>query len=181
MRLFIALDASPLKGELIRLQGLLTNQEINIRPVSRYHLTLHFLGEIDEPTIKKLQNKLSEIEFKPFSLTINHLGFFPPTGSPKVIWVGVEPEAKVIDLREEIAIALKNAGINPEKRFSPHLTLARVKQITNWEGSAQNLKRITVMPLTWNINKFFLIKSTLTLKGPVYENLLEIPLKGTPT
>ena len=180
MRLFIAIDASPLKGELIELQRLLPSNYLELRPVSSYHLTLHFLGEVDEPTASKLKDQISAIEFPAFSLTTNHIGFFPPTGNPKVIWVGVEPEANVVKLHREIGEAIQNIGIKPEKRFSPHLTLARVKRVINKEEAIRELKEITARPATWDIDKFFLIRSALTPQGPVYENLMEIPLKGEP-
>ncbi|MBI2576912.1 RNA 2',3'-cyclic phosphodiesterase [Candidatus Woesearchaeota archaeon] len=177
MRLFIALDASPLKGELTRLQELLQNRYWELRPVTSYHLTLHFLGEVDEPIAAKLQNQLSAIKFPCFSLTLDHICFFPPTGAPKVVWVGVEPRANVEKLHREIGRSIQDIRLQPEKRFSPHLTLARVKQVTDKEGAIQELKGVKPRPVIWDINNFFLIRSTLTPQGPVYENMKEIPLK----
>ena len=101
------------------------------------HLTLRFLGEIDETMLATIGEGLGEsvkCAGPPFSLRVSGIGFFPPHGRPRVMWVGLcNPVddagalARMGTLQSGIEEAVRRAGMSPEtKPFRPHLTLARL-------------------------------------------------------
>lgn len=94
------------------------------------HFTLHFLGEVDEPTTRAVVDRVSPpLAVPPFDLALAGLGTFPPAGLPRVIWLGVSEGARELaDVHGEIGRRLEGLGVPLERRpFSAHLTLGRVK------------------------------------------------------
>lgn len=176
MRVFIALETpKEVHDELIKLQkgffplikGSFTKE---------FHLTLKFLGEVQEGKIKEIKGQLSEIKFNPFNLSLDVLGVFPNQDYIRVLWVGLKPKDKVLELQQKIEMSLNEIGFSKDKSFSSHITLARVKFVDN----KQKLKEeLTEKPneISFDVNEFKLIKSTLTSQGPIYETIETYKLK----
>jgi len=103
--------------------------------MSSIHLTLKFLGDIDPeqvaPILESLEPKISS--FEPVSLRIRGLGVFPSLSRPRVAWAGVvDAEGRLARLQSGVEEALQECGFEPEPRkFSPHITLARIKSVGN--------------------------------------------------
>src|SRR5262249_41285481 len=94
----------------------------------RLHLTLEFLGEVDEAVEGHARAALADpIAMPPFSLSLEGLGCFPRSGPPRVIWIGVGTGLE--ELRRAHAILRKRLGSIDLARdeFVPHLTLARIR------------------------------------------------------
>ena len=92
----------------------------------QYHLTLRFIGEVDGLVYRDIEAGLAEVEFEPFTLTLQSFGHFPPRGEPKVLWAGVTPTDPIEPLRRAVDRVVNGAGVKPERRkFSPHVTVAR--------------------------------------------------------
>ena len=92
------------------------------------HLTLHFLGDVDEPREARLRSQLEPpLAVPPFDVTLGQLGTFPPARPPRVFWVSIEDgRDEMTAIHGELGRRLSAAGIAMESRpFSPHLTLAR--------------------------------------------------------
>lgn len=190
MRAFIAIELpKEIKDFLGSLQEELKKSGADVKWVMprNIHLTLKFLGEIDEQKLNKVKEVLENIAENKnyFSLSLSSLGAFPKIDSPRVIWVGIEAGAQ--DTIKEIAQELERkiaeaAGIPKEKRpFSSHITLGRLRSSLNMFRLVRELK-ISASSLEnkpgFNVTKFTLFKSTLTLKGPIYEILKEVSLKA---
>jgi 2'-5' RNA ligase len=96
------------------------------------HITLWFIGEIDEPRVQRVSTALS-VPYRSgrFDLRIEGAGAFPPSGAPRVFWLGIRTGREdLIVLHSEVQDRLVIQGFEPERRpYSPHLTLARVKDI----------------------------------------------------
>ncbi len=96
------------------------------------HLTLKFLGNVSTTKISGIVGALERVaaEFSAFRLEISGLGAFPNLKRPRVLWVGVGGQTeKLISLQQLIDKALIPQGFSPEQRpFSPHLTLARLRE-----------------------------------------------------
>ncbi len=129
-RLFTGLEI-PL-DEAARLQSLTGGLEGArwIDPMN-YHITLRFLGDIDEPTAMTFLHRLYEVEARPFRLRLSGLGSFGH-GKPRALWAGVEvmqeDDGALTALQKAHERAAQAAGLAPERRkFTPHLTLARLK------------------------------------------------------
>ncbi len=173
MRLFIALDLEELKSYFKEIQKQIPADPIaKIKPVSAFHLTLKFLGEIENPD--KIKQALEKIEFSKLKLKLTpKLGVFPSESYIKVVWVGLEENKELEKLQKDIHKAILH--IREDFKFIPHLTLARVKFLNNQEEFIKTIRSIKVEPKEITIDKFKLIKSELTPEGSVYTDLASFP------
>ena len=181
MRAFIAIELpEETKQELQELAGQLRRAGIRaswVKP-DRMHLTLRFLGEIDEDQAETIAGHLVR-EYSgraPFECAVEGAGAFPNVRRPSVLWAGVGPlEGGLADIQAVAEQAASGAGLKPERRrFRPHLTLGRIRK----PEAAGHLGR-ALAPLRTFRGKPFpvrgvtLFSSTLTPEGPVYERIQE--------
>jgi RNA 2',3'-cyclic 3'-phosphodiesterase len=133
-RTFIAIELSDearshLSRELRRLAQALPR--LRWVDPSTLHLTLSFLGELDDEQLDKAIQATTDIaaDAKPFTLHIGSLGTFGPPRSPRVVWIGVTGDTpRLLSLQKQLTVRLAEQGFPPEERpYAPHLTLARIK------------------------------------------------------
>ena len=95
----------------------------------QFHLTLRFIGEVEQGTFYEIGEALAGVSHPPFELALKGLGQFPPRGAPHTLWVGVEdPAGASPSLRRRIERVLAEVGVAPERRkFAPHVTLGRFR------------------------------------------------------
>jgi len=92
-----------------------------------YHLTLCFVGDIDNRIASEFADQLSRIEMNPFPLKISALDVFGGN-DPHVLWAGLAPSTELDDLQRKIKRAAHSIGLEPDtKPFKPHITLARLR------------------------------------------------------
>ena len=92
-----------------------------------YHLTLCFIGDIDNRQASEFANELSRIEVRPFPLQISSLGVFGGN-DPHVLWAGLQASVPLQDLHRSVMRAARSVGLKPDsKPFKPHVTLARLR------------------------------------------------------
>ena len=169
MRLFIAIELNYLKDYFAKLQALLpTNARLSI--TKTFHLTLKFLGEVQPEKVENIISLLRVVKFESFNLFLDSIGIFPTENYIRVVWIGLYPEENIIELQKNIDESLKQI-FKKEKDFKAHITLARVKYPEDEKLFLEQIRKIKVENKKIDINEFKLIKSTLTLKGPVYEDL----------
>lgn len=187
IRAFIAVELpSFLKEELGRIESIL--KAGNTTPVKwvdfeSIHLTLKFLGDIESSRVGEIIEGIENacVGISPFELKIKGLGVFPNPARTRIAWVGL------VDSTDELSLLQRNIESEMEKleyeretrKFSPHLTLARVRdQATPDErerfgnlvtATAFSSERITV-------NSVSLMKSHLTRQGALYTRLGSIRL-----
>lgn len=182
IRAFVAIElSSEIKSQLAALVNQFKARKVGgVRwvAVESIHLTLKFLGNINQPQLQKLISALTPIvkDNEPFSLTVGGTGAFPNLRKPRVIWVGVQAPPDLSKLQSEVETAAENAGIPKEERgFSPHLTIGRVRS----EAAPAEIIEITAA-LTDNkarmlgsmmVDSFTLIRSDLRPQGPIYTSL----------
>ncbi len=179
MRLFVGLD---LPGEVIRsLEGLLERlrptARINWGPPANLHITTKFIGEWPEERLGELKAALAEVGGRPIPIRIHHVGFFPNPHSPRVFWCGVEaPGLEALAAATDRAMAA--LGIASETRpFSPHLTLARIKERLNLQPLREAIAALPSLEFgQFEGHSYFLYRSTLRPSGSVYTKLAEFPL-----
>lgn len=188
MRVFIAIELSErTQGFLNRLQEQLKNSQAEVTWVKpqNIHLTLQFLGEIDDKKVSQVIGLLDNVvaDKNAFYIRLSGIGAFPKISFPRIIWVGIDKgdiETKQIakDLEEDAA----KIGIFKEnKPFSSHITIGRVRSALNRNALVKNLDNLVNNFLKdapeSPVNKITLFKSTLTPKGPIYEVIKEAYLK----
>jgi 2'-5' RNA ligase len=126
-----------LKGELHRLRPRVRLQWV--RPDS-VHLTLKFLGAIEQSQVGIIVQALESVtrEHVPFSVDVKGFGVFPDLRSPRVLWMGLSGSIdRLIRLAGSIDAALIPFGFQAERKpYSPHLTMARVKEQSHAIGEA---------------------------------------------
>jgi 2'-5' RNA ligase len=126
-RLFVALDLpDDVKRSLEPLaKGL---GDVRWSTPDQQHLTLRFLGEVNNGTMHDVVDALATVPALPFELRLKGLGHFPPRGEPQVLWVGVDRSEELKSLKRRIDRALAEVGMPPESRkFAPHVTIARIR------------------------------------------------------
>lgn len=131
MRSFIAvdIDANDRIRRLLRALGGLA-APVKVVPPESLHITLKFLGEVEEGRVDGLTAALASCVdgLEPFALTFRGTGAFPRMSSPRVVWIGVEDADPLVAYARRAEDALEALGFDREKRpFSPHLTVGRVK------------------------------------------------------
>jgi RNA 2',3'-cyclic 3'-phosphodiesterase len=126
-RLFVALDLpEPIKRSLEPLsRGL---GDVRWVDAGQQHLTLRFLGQLDNGWMHEVAEALALVTGVPFDLRLKGIGHFPLRGEPRVLWVGVEKSLELQRLKRRIDRTLDTAGLAPEgRKFAPHVTIARIR------------------------------------------------------
>ena len=170
MRLFIAIEFEGISGYFKQLQEKIPKVKATFP--KQFHLTLKFLGEVEEGNVAKIKDNLKKVDFSGFSMKLGGIGVFPNEKFIRVVWVGLENGKNIEELQQKIEDSL--AGMfKKDSRFHPHITLARVKFIEDYkkEEFVNAVKSIEVEPKEAEVKSFKLVKSTLTKGGPVYEDL----------
>ncbi|KPJ74444.1 hypothetical protein AMJ52_00610 [candidate division TA06 bacterium DG_78] len=177
MRTFIAIEVP----EKIRkeIDDVVTDEKKRGLPIKwvkceNLHITLKFLGEIDEykkkeilPALQKLTNEVT-----PFHISLESIGCFPTPKNPRVVWVGViQGKEKLCSIAQNVETALAGCGFKEEKRFHPHLTIGRIKKFCNVDEILE--RQIT--SASFLVNSIVLFKSTLKPEGSIYEVLQKFP------
>ena len=148
---------------------------------TQMHLTLKFLGNIEEKMTQEISNILNSIakNFNVFNIKLRKIGAFPNTKKPRVIWLGIdEGRQELKSLAAKIESSLENIGFQKEKReYKAHLTLGRVKSSKNLSQLTALIEQIDFQSQDQiKINKLILFQSTLSPKGATYTPLSTLNL-----
>ena len=177
MRTFVAIEIDELTRQRItELQDALRAAVPRLRwsDPRRMHLTLKFLGEVDESRIELIRAELERVAAgtASFKIRIREVGVFPPSGPPRVVWVGAKGESGALTrCRDAVEAGIAPLGFPTEDRpYRPHLTLARCpdSRITRSLPAMMNEHRhFDAGEMT--VRQFVFFRSTLTRQGPIYE------------
>ncbi len=141
------------------------------------HITLKFLGDVEEDRLDAIAEALKSVTVKPFTATFRSIGGFPGAKNPRVIWIGAE--GRFEELNREVEDALAGIGFKREGRFSAHATIARVKfpapeQMRSLPQLFEKYKDFYAGSMP--VDRIHVMKSTLSPRGPTYEAIREIRL-----
>ena len=142
------------------------------------HLTLRFLGELDEDRLPEVRGALAELEgCGRFDLRIVAVGAFGGR-RPRVVWVGFardHGEAELCGLRRRLDDALAGLGFETERgAYRPHLTLGRVRRQAAGDDQAAIRAAVEAAPpldIAASVSRVTLVESTLLTDGPRYRRL----------
>jgi RNA 2',3'-cyclic 3'-phosphodiesterase len=140
------------------------------------HLTLQFIGDVDGHTLETILKgaRLAAWNIQPFSIEIARIGSFPTPKQPRVIWAGVTAGAE--ELAGLASVLAKEIGIRPDKPFSPHITLGRIRDGHSCDLSGYVHINSSFVAGTMQVDRFACVSSVLTSGGPVYKNKAEFHL-----
>jgi len=170
------------KRQLCRIQTAIRSTGIHAAwpSAQNFHLTLKFLGDISEQDVPCIKTILSEAiaDKTRFNITFNRLGVFPNARHPKVIWIGADKACpEVISLQRDINSKLNQChNFIKEKKFSPHITLARVRHHAKPALLNKTLE-IETGSILIPVNQVYLMKSQLYSSGAVHSSLFCANLK----
>jgi RNA 2',3'-cyclic 3'-phosphodiesterase len=144
-----------------------------------WHLTLAFLGEVEEKLVGRLGPRLERAaaHHAPLSLSLGGAGAFPTAARARVLWTGVEGDREGLDmLAKRVAAAARRAKAPPaqeSRKYEPHLTLARCRAPADVRTLVATLAGFAGTP--WTAGEIYLIRSRLQ-EQPRYETLGAWPL-----
>lgn len=180
IRVFLSIHIvdEPLLSRISNIQRRLDQDAAKLKIVEKdnIHFTLRFFGDTSLSRIEEMRKILETVNFDPFTISIAGVGAFPSARRPNVIWVGVNQNAeRMAELKARIDSLLVSLGYNPEKDFTAHATIARVRFLQNRERMLGNLESLAKESVgTMIVSGFQMTKSTLKPSGPVYEALWEV-------
>ena len=194
IRAFIAIELSSAVRQAVRdfqnrLKTLTPPRSVRWTVPENIHLTLHFLGDIDETQVKPVAAEIGATagQHPSFELLLGGLGCFPNVRRPRVLWIGLLERNQVLtDLQLELGESLRRAvGFTPDARpYAPHLTLGRVKKgisarhLKQLSQVIQNEQQRSGQLIRLETTEVALIKSDLRPDGPVYTRLAAEQLTG---
>lgn len=143
------------------------------------HVTIKFLGSIEEERLDALVGQLSNVSFEPFSVNVGHLGGFPSLQRPRVLWVGTGASPALTALHARIDETAEELGFPPDDHdFTGHITLARFKETPRLSEPIRRLISDIRVSERVEVGVFTLFRSTLTSKGPIYTALRRFPARA---
>lgn len=181
IRLFVALS---LPDDLRQRLGTLCNGIREARWVQEenLHLTLRFIGEVEEPEVAYIMAALSSVQLGRFDLTLSGVGHFESRNKIRSLWAGIQNSPALDLLQQRIETVLTRHGLAPDgRKFSPHITLARLKQappayVRTWlEGNSY------FQAIPFEVDHFTLFESYRAHTGAIYTPLQEFPLNDEVT
>ena len=186
MRLFLAVDLSasvvdalseasaPLRAEAPTLAWV---------PRDKCHLTLKFLGEVPAERLERIVSMSDDVARaqQSFAMQLSGFGAFPNFPGARVVWTGVQHDARLELLQHDLEIASANEGFELEGRaFRPHVTVARVRTPMG-EEAGRRLARVAQtidFSATQEVGAISLIESTLGPAGATYRRVHAATLGG---
>ena len=168
IRLFVALDLPEHIRD--RLAGL-CNGVPDIRWVepSDMHLTLRFIGEVEDPVLPDIDHALSTVRSSAFSVILEGVDIFGDRRRARTLWAGIHPCDLLSVLQSKIESALVRVGLDSEHRkFHPHVTLARLKRMKADKLAGYLQANASFKSEAFSLNEFTLYSSRLGRAGAVY-------------
>jgi RNA 2',3'-cyclic 3'-phosphodiesterase len=189
LRLFVAVEieepariAAAHAGERLRAEVSRRGVHLDARwvPADNLHITLWFIGEVDEVRAAAIVSALQPpFPHEPFELRLAGLGAFPPSGAPRVFWLGVSAGQEGLRaLHTETGARLRPLGFEAERRpYSAHLTIARVKDAPRGSGPIvrEVLAGTPAEAGSSSVSAVTLFRSRVSSRGSTYEPLARVP------
>lgn len=173
MRVFISIKLPPKVLVYIKnIQENLPEFVGNRTELKNFHLTLKFLGEVSSDKIEEIKLRLEKIKFSKFEAEIKDLGFFDKKDGRGIIWLGI---TNCDNIQKEIDSALEGL-YKREQRFMGHLTIARIKKVSDKKKVIEDLKKIKILNMLFIVDNFYLMSSKLKKEGPEYKVIEEYKL-----
>ena len=141
------------------------------------HVTLRFIGEMDEAAARDIDDELQRVEAPAFDLSFAGVGTFGQGRKARALWVGVEAPPALAHLQERVESAVVRAGQAREARkFTPHVILARFNRADalRLQGFVEGNNLFRAGPMT--VEEFTLFESRMGKGGSVYIPLADYPL-----
>jgi RNA 2',3'-cyclic 3'-phosphodiesterase len=139
-----------------------------------YHVTLRFIGDVDEGMAGDIDAALAQIRAATFDLALSGVGQF----GDRMLWAGIEKNPALQHLRDKVESALVRLGLEPDtRRYAPHVTLARLRGASAARLQAYIQEHALFRAAPFAVDRFSLIASYLTKSGAIYEDQADYALR----
>ncbi|MGQ7792430.1 RNA 2',3'-cyclic phosphodiesterase [Faunimonas sp. B44] len=133
-----------------------------------YHITLRFIGDVDDPTADEVASELARISRPQFEVALSGLGTFG-SRRPHSLWAAVKCTPALKELQAEQERMMQRIGLEPERRrFSPHVTIARLKHASESEVARYLALRGGFATPSFRVGRFVLLSSRASRGGGPY-------------
>ncbi len=133
-----------------------------------YHITLRFIGDIDEPTADEVAGALARVDRPGFNVALEGLGAFG-SRKPHAVFAGVKATPALKELQAEQERIIQRIGLEPERRkFTPHVTVARMKNGSHPDLAADLALRGDFRTAPFPVGRFVLLSSRASRGGGPY-------------
>lgn len=184
MRLFIAIDIpEDVRRAITEVIHILKGLKSDIKWVKpeNIHITLKFLGEVEEERVEKIKEKLDSLSkwHTTFELKAVGTGVFPDFSRPRVLWIGIKSDERLQSLYQDVNSELETLGFERENRsFKPHLTIGRVRSRSDIKETLKILRGFSSRDFgKISVKEILLMKSTLKPTGAEYEKIFVTALR----
>lgn len=187
-RLFVAIDVGDaVRAEVARVIKILgdrmeaatTPPKITWVKPAALHLTLRFIGEVEETAVPAVCDRLAPpVNMSPFVVEWRGLGAFPSARHPRALWLGVIAGAAQLGALEAEVSRRLTGSVDLEARpLLPHLTLGRIKMTGAGVEWPKALQAVEVRGVQSLVDRITLFRSELSSRGPHYTGLTSAPLR----
>jgi RNA 2',3'-cyclic 3'-phosphodiesterase len=141
-----------------------------------YHLTLRFIGDIDDAWARDIAGLLGRVQRRPFELRLDGLSSFGGR-KPRALVASVTPVPQLLELQAEHERLLQRLGLEPEgRKYIPHVTLARLRDTSSWQVADYLSARGHFRSATFEVSRFVLFSSRSSVGGGPYVVEADYPL-----
>lgn len=182
IRLFVALIIpEEIRNQINQLRHSIFPDESKFRweDNTKIHLTLKFIGEVDENLLQQILNELSFLEHtKKMNCSVEKFGFFfKQKDEPRILWLGLKLDNTIYTVVEELNQRLSKFSIPVEKRkYKAHLTLLRIKDKVSKDFIGKYLNA-ELPEISFTANEIVLMQSELSSQGSTYKEIKKYYLK----
>jgi RNA 2',3'-cyclic 3'-phosphodiesterase len=172
IRAFAALEIpNEIKNKIVNFRKSIISGKDDFRwePAEKIHLTLKFIGDVDDSKVPDIINAISFVEnYQSFNFNLTRFGFFFNNNKPKILWIGLSENERLSSLVDDLNSKLSRLSILAEKRkFKSHLTILRIKN--NFpQHLIDKFKNFNIPQTSFASGKISLIKSELLSIGSKY-------------
>jgi 2'-5' RNA ligase len=133
-----------------------------------YHLTLRFIGDVDDVLAGDIASLLGQIRRRSFDLRLDGLSSFGGR-KPRAVVAAVTPSPSMMELQAELERLMQRVGLEPEgRKFIPHVTLARLRDSSSWEVAEYLSARAGFRSPPFPVSRFVLFSSRASTGGGPY-------------
>jgi len=173
-RLFTALEIPPNIGQsLALLRGGLPGARW-VEP-ENYHLTLRFIGDVDDVMAREVAYMLGGVRRPAFDLQFAGLDSFGGN-RPRAVVAAAQPVRPLIDLQADVERLMQRVGLEPERKYKPHVTLARLRDVSSRQVADYLASHQPFRSMPFPVSRFVLYSSRASVGGGPYVVEAEYPL-----
>jgi len=145
-----------------------------------YHITLRFIGDIDDSLARDIAGLLGQVQRAPFELRLDGLSSFGGR-KPRALVAAAAPVAPLMDLQAEHERLLQRLGLEPEgRKYTPHVTLARLRDSSSRQVAEYLTARAHYRSSPFEVSRFVLFSSRSSVGGGPYVVEAAYPLASMP-